>query len=101
MDITEVSDQQKERCRARRPQPRAMRLPGLHGQTDLNEDEEETSVTHTDEYATLTVVVKRAGTQGDPCDVLHDEHTDVLFVGHQEGITATALALGGDPSSWL
>lgn len=52
------------------------------------------------EYVTLTVVVRRDGTEGDPCDVLLNEHTDVLFVGHQDGITRTALMLGADPSSW-
>lgn len=55
---------------------------------------------HEDEYVTLTVVVKRGGTQDDPCDVLLNEHADVLFVGHQDGVTTHALALGADPSSW-
>ncbi|WP_171053389.1 hypothetical protein [Streptomyces marianii] len=53
-----------------------------------------------DEYVTLTVVVKRGGAEGDPCDVLLSEHADVLFVGHQDGVTTTALALGADPSGW-
>lgn len=53
-----------------------------------------------DDYVTLTVVVRRDGTHGDPCDVLLHDHTDVLFVGHQDGIALTALALGADPSSW-
>lgn len=53
------------------------------------------------EYVTLTVVVRRDGKQGDPCDVILKEHLDVLFVGHQDGITDTAIALGADPSSWV
>ncbi|MFF4205749.1 hypothetical protein ACFYZ8_34435 [Streptomyces sp. NPDC001668] len=53
-----------------------------------------------DDYVTLTVVVARTGTEGDPCDVLLDGRTDVLFVGHQDGISPTALVLGADPSSW-
>ncbi|MEU2969014.1 hypothetical protein ABZ687_29055 [Streptomyces ardesiacus] len=54
-----------------------------------------------DEFVTLTVVVKRGGDEGDPCDVLLGAHPDVMFVGHpQDGITRTALALGADPQSW-
>lgn len=53
-----------------------------------------------DEYVTLTVVVTRDGTEEDPCDVLLGSRADVLFVGHQDGITSTALALGADPTGW-
>ncbi|MFF9786333.1 hypothetical protein [Streptomyces nigrescens] len=53
-----------------------------------------------DAYVTLTVVVKRGGSKGDPCDVLLEEHADVLFVGHQDGVTSTALTLGADPTAW-
>jgi hypothetical protein len=53
-----------------------------------------------DEYVTLTVVVRHSGVEGDPCDVLLGEHPDVLFVGHQDGVTLTACALGAEPGSW-
>jgi hypothetical protein len=53
-----------------------------------------------DEYVTLTVVVRQSGVEGDPCDVLLGEHPDVLFVGHQDGVTLTACALGAEPGSW-
>ncbi|MER6853731.1 hypothetical protein AB0A81_40775 [Streptomyces flaveolus] len=53
-----------------------------------------------DEYVTLTVVVKRGGDEGDPCDVLLEAHLDVVFVGHQDGVTPTAHFLGADPKSW-
>lgn len=52
-----------------------------------------------DDYVTLTVVVKRGGDEGDPCDALLGAHPDVLFVGHQDGITPTAYALGAQPES--
>lgn len=60
----------------------------------------ETAEAVPDEYVTLTVVVRRGGSEGDPCDVVLGEHADVLFVGHQDDVTSTALALGADPSSW-
>lgn len=53
-----------------------------------------------DEFVTLTVVVRRGGEEGDPCDTALGEHLDVMFVGHQDGVTTTALALGAEPSSW-
>lgn len=58
--------------------------------------------THTpeDEFVTLTVVVRRGGEQGDPCEELLADHPDVQFVGHQDGVTPAALALGADPRSW-
>ncbi|WP_332758307.1 hypothetical protein [Streptomyces sp. MT206] len=54
-----------------------------------------------DEYVTLSVVVRRDGTKGDPCDVLLGDHADVLFVGHQDGISLHAMALGANPDSWV
>ncbi|MCX4784156.1 hypothetical protein [Streptomyces sp. NBC_01264] len=54
-----------------------------------------------DEYVTLTVVVRRDGTEGDPCDVLLGDHADVLFVGHRDGVSLHAMALGADPGSWV
>ncbi|MGW0033034.1 hypothetical protein ACWDXD_24860 [Streptomyces sp. NPDC003314] len=53
-----------------------------------------------DDFVTLTVVVRRGGEEGDPCDVFLAGHPDVLFVGHQDGITGTARALGAEPGSW-
>ncbi|MEU9593383.1 hypothetical protein AB0D84_27165 [Streptomyces sp. NPDC048193] len=53
------------------------------------------------EYVTLTVVVKRGGDEGDPCDVLLEAHLDVAFVGQQDGVTPTAHFLGADPQSWV
>ncbi|WP_181160420.1 hypothetical protein [Streptomyces solincola] len=52
------------------------------------------------EYVTLTVVVAIDGTSGDPCDTLLQQHPDVMFVGHEDGVTTTALTLGADPDSW-
>ena len=54
------------------------------------------------EYVTLTVVV-RAGGEGeeDPCETALGIHPDVMFVGHTDGITTAALALGADPDSWI
>lgn len=54
-----------------------------------------------DQYVTLTVVVRRDGTEGDPCDVMVNAHPDVLFVGHQDGVTNTALSLGAEPGDWV
>ncbi|MFJ3213990.1 hypothetical protein [Streptomyces flaveolus] len=54
-----------------------------------------------DEYVTLTVVVKRGGDEGDPCDVLLEAHLDVAFGGHQDGVTPAAHFLGADPQSWV
>jgi hypothetical protein len=53
-----------------------------------------------DECVTLTVVVRQPGVEGDHCGVLLGEHPDVLFVGHQDGVTLTACALGAEPGSW-
>lgn len=53
-----------------------------------------------DEYVTLTVVVRRDESVYDPCDILSKERTDVLFVGHEDGVTTTALMLGANPSEW-
>ncbi|MFI5990353.1 hypothetical protein ACIBAC_00665 [Streptomyces sp. NPDC051362] len=53
------------------------------------------------EYATLTVVVRRDGTEGDPCETMLAGHPDVVFVGCQDGVTDEAFALGAEPSSWI
>jgi len=53
------------------------------------------------EYVTLTVVVRRGGDEGDPCDQVLDEHADVLFVGHQDGVSIEALRLGAEPGGWI
>ncbi|MGA5453845.1 hypothetical protein ACPCVO_45250 [Streptomyces umbrinus] len=53
------------------------------------------------EYATLTVVVRRDGTVGDPCEQVLAGHPDVVFIGHEDGVTDTALALGAAPEGWL
>lgn len=55
----------------------------------------------TTEYATLTVVVRRDGTEGDPCETMLADHPDVVFVGHEDGVSDTALVLGAEPGSWL
>ncbi|WP_055531323.1 hypothetical protein [Streptomyces graminilatus] len=52
------------------------------------------------EYVTLTVVVRRGDTEGDPCDILLDSPADMMFVGHEDGVTSTPLVLGADPGSW-
>lgn len=53
-----------------------------------------------DEIVTLTVVMRRpADRQDDPCDVVLG-WPGVLVVGHQHGVSATALKLGAEPSSW-
>ncbi|MFF8696318.1 hypothetical protein ACF08W_29305 [Streptomyces sp. NPDC015144] len=52
------------------------------------------------EFVTLTVVVRRDGTEGDPCETALGGHPDVLFVGHQDGITYEAFALGANPEGW-
>jgi hypothetical protein len=53
-----------------------------------------------EDYVTLTIVVRRDDTEEDPCDAVFSENTKVLFVGHQDGVTNTAIALGANPSSW-
>jgi hypothetical protein len=53
------------------------------------------------DYVTLTVVVKRDGAKEDPCDMLRNLRSDIVFVGHQDGITPVACQLGADPSSWI
>lgn len=53
-----------------------------------------------EDFVTLTVVVRRGGEDGDPCEKVLAEHPDVLFVGHQDGVTMTALSLGAEPTSW-
>ncbi|MFE7072627.1 hypothetical protein ACFU96_21350 [Streptomyces sp. NPDC057620] len=53
------------------------------------------------EYVTLTAVVRRDGTEGDPCEQVLAGHPDVVFVGHEDGVTDTALALGAVPEGWL
>jgi hypothetical protein len=53
------------------------------------------------EFATLTVVVRRDGTVGDPCETVLADHPDVVFVGCEDGVSDVALALGADEGSWL
>lgn len=53
-----------------------------------------------DDYVTLTAVVRRDEGEGDPCDVMLRERDEVVFVGHQDGITVEALLAGADPSMW-
>ncbi|MEU9605440.1 hypothetical protein [Streptomyces sp. NPDC048057] len=53
-----------------------------------------------EDFITLTVVVRRGGEEGDPCESVLADHPDVQFVGHQDGVTVVALQLGAEPSSW-
>jgi hypothetical protein len=52
------------------------------------------------EYVTLTVVVRRVDDEEDPCDTVLTDRADVMFVGHQDGVTPTAVELGAEPGDW-
>ncbi|MFD9190331.1 hypothetical protein ACFWCA_19135 [Streptomyces phaeochromogenes] len=53
------------------------------------------------EYVTLTAVVRLDRTVGDPCERVFADRPDVMFVGHESGVTDTALTLGAAPEGWV